>query len=311
MSIIETWAVEPEYAGLRIDLAINRKFGRISRTLAQEMLKTGEIKVGNQLVKPGLKVKGGETVEIVFRPEEVEPEIKATALDFPVLFEDRYMIAIDKPVGLVVHPGAGKEKTTVVSALLGHTKLSPIGAPTRPGVVHRLDKDTSGVMILAKTRDVHRKLADAFAGHDLEKEYLAIIQGHIVNRKGRIEVAIERDKIHRKRMKATSADKGRMAISNFEVVEYLKGATLIKVKILTGRTHQIRVHMAFTGHPLLGDVTYGGRRLERKAEHFLHSHRLALKHPVTGKQLEFIAPMPERFTHILAQLRQEAPADSN
>ena len=311
MSKIETWAVEPEYAGLRIDLAINRKFGQISRTLAQEMLKTGEIKVGNQLVKPGLKVKGGENVEIAFRPEEVEPEIKATTLDFPILFEDRHMIAIDKPAGLVVHPGAGKEKTTVVSALLGHTKLSPIGAPTRPGVVHRLDKDTSGVMILAKTRDVHRKLAEAFAGHELEKEYLAIIQGHIVNRKGRIEVAIERDKIHRKRMKATSAEKGRMAISIFEVLEYLKGATLVKVKILTGRTHQIRVHMAFTGHPLLGDVTYGGKRLEKKAEHFLHSHRLALKHPVTGKQLEFIAPMPDRFARILAQLRQEAPADSN
>jgi len=311
MSKIETWAVEPEYAGLRIDLAINRKFGQISRTLAQEMLKTGEIKVGNQLVKPGLKVKGGENVEIAFRPEEVEPEIKATTLDFPILFEDRHMIAIDKPAGLVVHPGAGKEKTTVVSALLGHTKLSPIGAPTRPGVVHRLDKDTSGVMILAKTRDAHRKLAEAFAGHELEKEYLAIIQGHIVNRKGRIEVAIERDKIHRKRMKATSAEKGRMAISIFEVLEYLKGATLVKVKILTGRTHQIRVHMAFTGHPLLGDVTYGGKRLEKKAEHFLHSHRLALKHPVTGKQLEFIAPMPDRFARILAQLRQEAPAASN
>ena len=173
------------------------------------------------------------------------------------------------------------------------------------------DKDTSGVMILAKTRDAHRKLAEAFAGHELEKEYLAIIQGHIVNRKGRIEVAIERDKIHRKRMKATSAEKGRMAISIFEVLEYLKGATLVKVKILTGRTHQIRVHMAFTGHPLLGDVTYGGKRLEKKAEHFLHSHRLALKHPVTGKQLEFIAPMPDRFARILAQLRQEAPADSN
>jgi len=311
MSKIETWAVEPEYAGLRIDLAINRKFGQISRTLAQEMLKTGEIKVGNQLVKPGLKVKGGENVEIAFRPEEVEPEIKATTLDFPILFEDRHMIAIDKPAGLVVHPGAGKEKTTVVSALLGHTKLSPIGALTRPGVVHRLDKDTSGVMILAKTRDAHRKLAEAFAGHELEKEYLAIIQGHIVNRKGRIEVAIERDKIHRKRMKATSAEKGRMAISIFEVLEYLKGATLVKVKILTGRTHQIRVHMAFTGHPLLGDVTYGGKRLEKKAEHFLHSHRLALKHPVTGKDLEFIAPMPDRFAHMLTQLRQEAPADSN
>ncbi len=311
MNKTELWSVEAEYAGLRIDLAINRKFSGISRTLAQEMLKNGEIKIGGQVVKPGLKVKGGEEVAIAFRPDEVAPEIKATDLNFPVLFEDRYLIAINKPAGLVVHPGAGKEQTTVVSALLGHTKLSPVGAPTRPGVVHRLDKDTSGVMILAKTREVHRKLAEAFAGHDLEKEYLAIIQGHIVNRKGRIEVAIERDKIHRKRMKATSADKGRMAISQFEVLEYLKGATLVKVRILTGRTHQIRVHMAFTGHPLLGDVTYGGKRHERRAEHFLHSHRLGLKHPMTGKPLSFEAPIPARFEQMLEQLRKEAPVESN
>ncbi len=311
MSKTELWSVEAEYAGLRIDLAINKKFSTISRTLAQDMLKSGEIKIENHVVKPGLKVKGGEKVEIVFRPDEVEPEIKATALDFPILFEDRYMIAINKPTGLVVHPGAGKEKTTVVSALLGHTKLSPVGAPTRPGVVHRLDKDTSGVMILAKSREVHRKLAEAFAGHELEKEYLAIIQGHIVNRKGRIEVAIERDKIHRQRMKATSAEKGRMAISLFEVLEYLNGATLIKVRILTGRTHQIRVHMAYTGHPLLGDVTYGGKRLEKRAEHFLHSHRLVLKHPINGKTLELEAPMPARFAQVLDQLRAGAPTDSN
>ncbi len=311
MSKHETWSVEPEYAGLRVDLAINKKFGSVSRTLAQEMLKNGEIKVDNQLVKPGLKIKGGEKIEIVFRPDEVDSEIKATSLDFPILYEDCYLIAINKPAGLVVHPGAGKETTTVVSALLGHTKLSPVGAPTRPGVVHRLDKDTSGVMILAKSREVHKKLAEAFAGHELEKEYIAIIQGHIVNRKGRIEVAIERDKIHRKRMKATSAEKGRMAISNFEVMEYLKGATLVKVKILTGRTHQIRVHMAFTKHPLLGDVTYGGKRQGKKAEHFLHSYRLVLKHPVTGKTLELEAPLPPRFEQMLDKLRNEAPADSD
>lgn len=306
----EEWVVEAEYAGLRVDLAINQKYREISRTLAQEMVKSGEIKVGNQVVKPGLKLKGGEIIAIAFRAEEVEPEIKATALDFTILFEDRYIIAINKPAGLVVHPGAGKEKTTVVSAVLGHTTLSPIGAPSRPGVVHRLDKETSGVMVLAKTREAHRKLAEAFAGHELEKEYVAIIQGHIVNRKGRIEVAIERDKIHRKRMKATSSEKGRMAISQFEVIEYLKSATYLKVKILTGRTHQIRVHMAFTGHPLIGDVTYGGKRFERRAEHFLHSHRLILKHPITGKDLVLEAPIPERFTQMLEQLRNNTLPNS-
>ncbi|NCB38150.1 MAG: RluA family pseudouridine synthase [Erysipelotrichia bacterium] len=310
MNRVEEWVVEPEMAGLRLDLAINQKHREISRTLAQEMLKNGEIKLNGQTVKSSLKLRGGEKIWITFRDDEPEQEIKATELDFPILFEDKYMIAINKPAGLVVHPGAGKEKTTVVSALLGHTKLSPIGAPTRPGVVHRLDKETSGVMILAKTRDAHRKLAEAFASHELEKEYLAIIQGHIVNRKGRIEVAVERDKIHRKRMKATSSEKGRMAISQFEVIEYLKSNTLVKVRIMTGRTHQIRVHMAFTGHPLLGDVTYGGKRFEKKAEHFLHSSRLVLKHPISGKEMILEAALPERFAGVLEQLRNDTQPNS-
>ena len=298
------WVIEDEFAGNRLDAAINQKFGQIiSRTRAQELLKNGEITVnGNNKVKPGLKVKGGELVIIPEPEKEVESTISATNLNFPIVFEDAHLIVVNKPSGLVVHPGAGAEKETVVSALLGYTTLSPIGAPLRPGVVHRLDKGTSGIMLLAKTRNAHKKLASAFAGHQIEKEYLAIIQGHIVNKKGRIEVAIERDKIHRKRMKATSPEKGRMAISHFEVIEYLNGATLVRVKILTGRTHQIRVHMAFTGHPLLGDTTYGGKKFQGNSEHFLHSWRLAMPHPVNGKNMEWKASLPEKFVEALKTL---------
>jgi len=303
MNRVEEWSVESDFADLRLDQAVNQKYKEISRTLAQEMIKNGEILVNGKTAKPGQKLKGGESVSLTIRCEEKESNIAATPLDFAILYEDKYIIAINKPAGLVVHPGAGKETTTVVSAVLGHTKLSPIGAPARPGVVHRLDKDTSGVMVLAKTREAHRRLAEAFSGRELEKEYLAIIQGHIVNRKGRIEVAIERDKIHRQRMKATSAERGRMAISLFEVVEYLEGATLIKVKIMTGRTHQIRVHMAYTGHPLLGDTTYGSKRLPNHAKHFLHSHRLVFQHPITGKKVELEAPVPEPFNQALKELR--------
>ncbi|MBU1106294.1 MAG: RluA family pseudouridine synthase [Candidatus Riflebacteria bacterium] len=303
MNKVEEWCVENDLAGLRLDQATNQKYKEISRTLAQEMIKNGEILLNGELVKPGLKLKGGEVISVTMRSEEIENKIAATTLDFKILFEDKYIIAIDKPAGLVVHPGAGKEKTTVVSGLLSHTKLSPIGAPTRPGIVHRLDKETSGVMVLAKTREAHRRLSEAFSGRELEKEYLAIIQGHIVNRKGRIEVAVERDKVHRKRMKATSADKGRMAITTFEVVEYLEGATLIKVKIMTGRTHQIRVHMAYTGHPLLGDITYGGKRLPGQTKHFLHSSRLEFQHPITGVKVELQSPIPERFNEMLLELR--------
>lgn len=302
------WVIESEYAGNRLDSAINQKFGnQISRTHAQELLKSGEIKVNGKTAKPGLKIKGGETVYIPEPEKEVELNLTATTLNFPVIYEDRQLIVIDKPVGLVVHPGAGAEKETVVSALLGHTKLSPIGAPLRPGVVHRLDKGTSGVMLLAKTKDAHRKLAAAFSAHEVEKEYIAIIQGHIVNRKGRIEVAIERDKVHRQRMKATSPEKGRLAISQFEVLEYLNGATLVKVRILTGRTHQIRVHMAFTGHPLLGDTTYGGKKFQGNAEHFLHAFKLGLTHPVTGKALVWRAEIPAAFTNALKELGSSLP----
>lgn len=305
MNKVEEWLVENEFAGMRLDQAINQKYREISRTLAQSMIKAGEISLDGSSVKPGFKLKGGEKIQLSLHKEEPVSDITATPLDFKILYEDKHIVVIDKPAGLVVHPGAGKETVTVVSALLGHTSLSPIGAPTRPGVVHRLDKGTSGIMVLAKTREAHRRLTEAFSGRELEKEYLAIIQGHIVNRKGRIEVAIERDKIHRKRMKATPAAKGRMAISLFEVIEYLEGATLVKVKILTGRTHQIRVHMAFTGHPLLGDITYGGKRWQKRAHHFLHSSRLAFNHPITGAKLELQAELPPDFAQALQELRSQ------
>jgi 23S rRNA pseudouridine1911/1915/1917 synthase len=295
------WTVEPNFSGERLDKAINIKFG-LSRNQAQTMLESGDVKIEERQLKPNHRLKGGEKILLRF-PEENKPvNIIATRLEFPILFEDDDIVVIDKPAGVVVHPGAGKETETVVSALLGHTRLSPIGAPLRPGVVHRLDKGTSGVMVLAKNSKAHRALTETFAGHDIHKEYLAIIQGHIVNKKGRIEVTIERDRVHRKRMKATSPEKGRMALSRFEVVEYLEGATLVRVQIMTGRTHQIRVHMSFTGHPLVGDRTYGGRAVKGINEIFLHSARLIINHPITGKQNEFAAVLPPAFISALETL---------
>ena len=303
MSRIENWNIEEDYVGMRLDQAINKRFPDISRNLAQEMIKNGEIKIGNSIPKASQKLKAGNIIEITFRDDELNTEIQATEMNFPILYEDDDIIVINKPFGLVVHPGAGNEKVTVVSALLSHTNLSPIGAPDRPGVVHRLDKETSGIMVLAKTKEAHKNLAEQFASHELEKEYIALIQGHIVNKKGRIQVAIERDQVHRQRMKATSVDNGRMAISIFEVMEYLKNSTLVKVRILTGRTHQIRVHMAFTGHPLLGDTTYGGKKFGN-SEHFLHSAKLSFTHPITGKSMTFQADIPERFKEVIEELRE-------
>ena len=303
MNNSEQWQITEEYSGMRLDQAINKKYPDISRSLAQEMIKNGEITIGNSTVKASQKVKTGDIATINFRSDEMNTDIQATEMNFPIIYEDEDIIVINKPFGLVVHPGAGNEKVTVVSALLSHTNLSPIGAPDRPGVVHRLDKETSGLMVLAKTKEAHKNLAEQFAGHDIEKEYIALIQGHIVNKKGRIQVAIERDPIHRQRMKATSAENGRMAISIFEVMEYLKNSTLVKVQILTGRTHQIRVHMAFTGHPLLGDTTYGGKKFGN-SEHFLHSHKLSFTHPSTGKTMTFQAEIPLRFKEVIEELRE-------
>jgi len=297
------WVPREAEIGLRLDLALSRHFPDTSRAMIQEMVKNGEITIDEKTVKPSRKIYGGERVSITLREPEKPPMISATELDFPILFEDEDIIVVNKPAGLVVHPGAGKEAFSVVSALLSRTHLSPIGAPLRPGVVHRLDKTTSGVMVLAKTETAHRKLAKIFSGRSAEKEYLAILEGKPAVEKGRIEVAIERDRLHRKRMKATSSDKGRESVSVFEIIESFRHAALARVKIETGRTHQIRVHMAYIRSPLLGDVTYGGSKWEGKAIHYLHSHRLSLKHPISGNKMEWIAPLPSQFQEALQHLR--------
>lgn len=303
MTPILEFTLAPEAKGERLDAALAGKASDLSRTALQDLIKSGAVTVDGRPAKPSQKMKGGESIRVEL-PEEATPEmIAATPLRFPIVFEDDHLVIVDKPAGLVVHPGAGHEAESVVSGLLSRMSLSPVGAPLRPGVVHRLDKATSGLMVLAKNEKTHRKLTKAFAGRAVTKEYLALVQGRIKDERGRIEVAIERDRLHRKRMKATFGERGRMAVSVFDVVERMRGATLVRVRIETGRTHQIRVHMAFLGHPLLGDVLYGGRRIEGKAVHFLHSAKLSLSHPVTGKQLTWEQPVPPSFAAIVAHLR--------
>ncbi|MBF0498926.1 MAG: RluA family pseudouridine synthase [Candidatus Riflebacteria bacterium] len=297
------WRVESDCRGLRLDAILARRHVEISRSLLQEMIKSGEALVDGIAVKPSHKLRGGEIVTYKIPKIAEQQPIASTPLDFPILFEDHHMIAVEKPVGLVVHPGAGREEKSVVSALLSYTKLSPIGAPLRPGVVHRLDKTTSGIMVLAKTERAHKRLAKMFAGHTIAKEYMAIVQGAVEADRGRVEVAIERDRVHRKRMRATRQDRGRMAISHYEVVERFPGATLVRVRIETGRTHQIRVHMSYIGHPLCGDILYGGRPFLGKSNHYLHSARLAMKHPFIDVDIEWLSPLPAAFEAALTELR--------
>ncbi|HNW35975.1 MAG TPA: RluA family pseudouridine synthase [Candidatus Ozemobacteraceae bacterium] len=303
MTPILEFILGPEAKGERLDAALAGKAGDQSRTVLQELIKNGAVMVDGKAGKPSQKMKGGESIRMEL-PDDTAPEtISATPLRFPIVFEDEHIIVVDKPAGLVVHPGAGRESESVVSALLSHTQLSPVGAPLRPGVVHRLDKGTSGLLILAKNEKTHKKLAKAFSGRTIAKEYLALVQGRISDDRGRIEVAIERDRVQRKRMKATYSDRGRMSVSSFEVIERLRGATLVRVRIETGRTHQIRVHMAFLGHPLLGDVTYGGRRIDGKAIHHLHSAKLSMTHPITGKPVVWESPLPASFAAAVESFR--------
>jgi len=256
----------------------------------------------------------GEIVSIEWpeaRPAEAQPE--KIALD--ILFEDKDLLVLNKAPGIVVHPAAGHAAGTLVNALLHHVRdLSGVGGVLRPGIVHRLDRGTSGLMVVAKDDETHRALAAQFASRKVEKEYLAIVHGVPRARQGVIEAAIGRDPVHRKKM-SVRAPRGREARSAYTVVEVFDGAALLRVRVHTGRTHQIRVHLASLGHPVAGDATYGGTRppssrraaarvaLEGLPRPALHAARLAFTHPATGERLEFESRLPPDLQDLLPLLR--------
>jgi 23S rRNA pseudouridine1911/1915/1917 synthase len=232
-----------------------------------------------------------------------------------VVYEDGQLLVVDKPAGLTVHPGAGQSAGTLVNALLHHVKdLSGVGGVLRPGIVHRLDKGTSGLMVVAKDDQTHRALSAQFAGRSVEKEYLALVHGVPARAEGEITATIGRDPLQRKKM-STRAPRGREARSRYRVVERLDGAALLRVRIFTGRTHQIRVHLASIGHPVAGDATYGGRRtpscsrltsrqaLDALSRPALHAARLVFEHPATGRTLTFESPWPDDLAGVLSALR--------
>jgi 23S rRNA pseudouridine1911/1915/1917 synthase len=303
MSEVRVWNADPTEAGTRLDLAITRRFPDLSRGQVQDLIADGSVTVNGRPAKPSYKVRVGDTFSLVCPTEAPPPTLEPTPPRCEILYLDESIVVINKPAGLVVHPGAGHEAETVVSSLLSQVTLSPIGAPLRPGIVQRLDKETSGVMVLARTREAHRELVAAFSSHRrVDKEYLAIVQG-APPATGRIEAPIERDRVHRQRMMVTVFDRGKPARTTFSVEERFPRAALVKVRIETGRTHQIRVHLASLRFPLLGDVLYGGRRLNEGTGHFLHSSRLSLEHPATGAVMTWTAPLPEAFARHIELLR--------
>lgn len=307
-----TKLVPPALAEQRVDQVLAALVDGLTRSQAQRLIREGHVTIdGRPANKAGEPVAAAATL-VIDQPAPVPSTLQAQALPLPILYEDADIVVIDKPAGLVVHPGAGHGDGTLVNALLHHVEgLSGIGGEQRPGIVHRLDKGTSGVMVVAKHDRAHQSLARQFSDRQVEKEYLALVWGALEARRS-IESAIGRDPHDRQRM-SVRARHGRDAITVVVHAEPLRGVTLVRVSIATGRTHQIRVHLQSIGHPVVGDATYGGLRkplpldlrvLATLDRPFLHAARLVLQHPTDGRRLTFEAAIPADLSRVLDVLRQ-------
>src|SRR6516225_367476 len=312
---------------VRLDRFLVSVLPQFSRSQIQRLIKDGFVKVSglgakvNQPVKPRLIV----TVDV---PDPTDPAPQAEALNLPIVYQDRDIAVVDKPAGMVVHPAAGHASGTLVNALLHHIDdLSGIGGEKRPGIVHRLDRGTSGLMVIAKHDAAHEELSRQFQDREIEKEYIALVWGEVMAGR-RIDAPIGRDPVNRKKMSAVKeaagsghakARRSREAVTRIVSAEHFgRTLTLAHVAIYTGRTHQIRVHLSAIGHPVVGDSLYGGvhRRVAgdlRAVTHldrpFLHAARLAFRHPIDGKRMEFEAPLPDDLQQVLDQLRDQIHGD--
>ncbi len=308
-----TYTIAAGVQQIRADKALAHAFPDHSRAALQRAFDAGLVTLRGRAIKRDHGVKGGD--EITFSLPDARPaELKAVAIPLEVIYEDRHLLAVNKPAGMIVHPGAGTGEDTLVHALLAHCagSLSGIGGVERPGIVHRLDRETSGLILVAKTDKAHRGLAAQFAARALEKEYLALVSGVPTLMSGSIRKPIGRNKHHRHKMAVVEAGQGgRDAHTDWEVVETYGGlAAQVRCLIHTGRTHQIRVHLKSLGHVLLGDAVYGWKpdpRLKvQPARVMLHAAHLVCTHPVSGKTLDLRAPLPADFAAMLKTLRAAA-----
>ena len=297
--------VEKENTGIRIDKYLSDNMEDISRSYLQKLLKDKSITVNNKAIKANYKVQEGDMVS-VFVPEPEEPNILPEEIPLDILYEDDSLMVVNKPKDMVVHPSAGHTSGTLVNAVLFHCKgnLSGINGIMRPGIVHRIDKDTTGALLICKTDTCHRILAEQLKVHSITRKYRAVVQGNLKDDEGTVEGPIGRHTTDRKKM-AINYKNGKEAITHYRVLERFGNATYIECQLETGRTHQIRVHMASIGHPLLGDTTYGSSKnpyhLQGQA---LHAMVLGFLHPVTNEYMEFTAPLPEYFLKLLEKLRK-------
>jgi 23S rRNA pseudouridine1911/1915/1917 synthase len=291
-----------EAAGVRVDKFISDQLPDLSRTYIQDLLKSGDITVNDKNVKPNYKVTSGDKIIVnVIEPEPLE--VKPEDIPLDILYEDKDVIVINKPRGMVVHPAPGHSSGTLVNALLAHCDdLSGINGVLRPGIVHRIDKDTSGVLVAAKNDKAHRSLAEQLKNKTTHRVYQAIAHGVFEHDKGTIDAPIGRDEYDRKKM-AVTHNNSKEAVTHFLVLERFKEFTFVSCKLETGRTHQIRVHLAYISHPVAGDPKYGPRKTLDINGQALHAAELGFCHPSTGEMMMFAAPLPEDMENLLGILR--------
>lgn len=294
--------VPPAATGERLDKYLADALPDLSRAMLQRLIKDGEIRVAGRPAKPSYRVSAGEVVLVTIPPPTPLEATPAPDISLDILYQDADLLVINKPAGLVVHPGHGHPDDTLVNALLAHVPdLAGIGGVQRPGIVHRLDKDTSGLLLVAKHDRAHQALQEQFKSRSVEKIYLALVEGHITPPRGLIDAPMDRDPRNRQKM-AVVTD-GRPAQTEYRTLETLPSVTLVEARLLTGRTHQARVHLASIGYPIVGDKVYG-RRKSRIAldRHFLHAWRLGFTLPSSGQRVHFTAPLPPDLETVLVEL---------
>jgi len=294
--------LEPAHAGWRLDRALAAAVPTLSRERLKSLIRSGAVEAEGKAVRdPAAKVRGEEALRLAV-PEPTPAHNEAQDIPLTIVFEDEHLLVVDKPAGLVVHPAAGNFDGTLVNALLHHCagQLSGIGGVARPGIVHRIDKDTSGLLVVAKTDVAHEGLAKQFAAHSIDRRYLALVNGSPRASEGTVDAPLARSATNRKKIAIVEGQRGKRAVTHWKRLQNLKDAALLECRLETGRTHQVRVHLASLGHPLLGDPVYGrsgkthGKLLNELQFHrqALHAAELGFTHPVTRRRLSFSSPMP-------------------
>lgn len=299
------WCVDEAAAGMRVDKYVSER-GEWSRTRVQRWIAEGRLSVDGRSVKANYRLRNGESVRLRMSTLAKEPEVKPEAIPLDIVYEDSDVVVVNKPRGMVVHPSFGHHSGTLVNALLAHCgDLSGINGVLRPGIVHRLDKDTSGLIVIAKHDTAHESLAAQFAMRFVRRTYVAIVHGNLKHEQGTIDMPIGRHPIQRQEMTVLPKH-GKRAITHFTVLEKWLNYTLVKCRLETGRTHQIRVHLAHIGHPIVGDPKYGRKKtcfsIQGQA---LHAQHLGFRHPCTDDMMQFRSELPEDMRQILAELRLE------